>query len=274
MNDPEPPNSLSEMGLYKLDHIHHYLATISTKSRWTFSDTSSFDCMHYNGNAALENAARQLKLHAKNRILDIGSGYGVAGRYFYFHHGTTTIGIERQTDIYLVAELINRKNSMPLEVFSVNGNILDIMPEDLGGSESFDHAVSFLAILHIPERHRLFGKVAQTLKPGGKFYIEDFFAPSKTLDDVTSDVLKKHVLCSYLPNKEAYLKHLKDAGFGNILWEDISLTWSEFVHERYEKYREKVDCFDPSLKEFYAIIDKLFGTKKIGGVRITAEKLN
>jgi len=260
------------MGLYKLDRVYPVLARLTTKPRWTLRDTASFDCMHYHGDAAIRNAAEQLGLRQGQKVLDIGSGFGVTGRYFQAHYGASTTGIELQTDIHLIAEAINRKTEMPLDVYSVNGNVLDLEVRDLGGAASFDHVVSFLTILHIPQRQRVFALAAEAIKPGGKLYIEDYYAPSGLLDPDAQAKLESWVSCPYLPDRELYITHLVDAGFGKIVWEDMSPAWSEFVHERSTNYKAHGST-DSTLESFYEIVDELFVSGKIKGARITAEKI-
>ncbi len=131
-----------------------------------------------------------------------------------------------------------------------------------------DHIVSFLCILHIPARQRLFRKAAEALKPGGKIYIEDYFA-REPLDEHASRVLRDVISCPHLPSEQQYRADLAGAKLDVVRWEDMTTTWSEFVHKRAVEYR-KGEEIEESLAAFYDVVDWLFSSGTIGGCRITA----
>jgi SAM-dependent methyltransferase len=269
---PVTSASISSMRLYNLQRVYRTLAPLSRTPVWTPEDTSSFDCMHYLGTAALDHAAKQLNIQASERVLDVGSGFGLTGRYLRQHFGALTTGIELQTEIHLVAELVNRRQGMPQEVYSVNADVLGLSAGEIGGVGSFDHLISFLTILHIPDRAKLFACAAAAVKPGGKLYIEDYYAADEGLDAESSAKLRDWVACSYLPPKQVYMADLAEAGFGDIGWEDVSEEWSVFVHERSLRYKSQGDT-EAGLKMFCDTIDGLFREGKVKGARITAERL-
>ncbi|GKT50114.1 satratoxin biosynthesis SC1 cluster protein 4 [Colletotrichum spaethianum] len=268
---PSTRNAASEvpdMNLYKLTRVHRTLEKLKDKPEWTADDTKTFDCMHYLGDAAIESAAKELGLRAGEKVLDIGSGFGGTGRYLYRHYNVATIGIELQRDIHDIAQAINERSGAADRATSINGNFLELDPSLMGAP--VNHIVSFLCILHIPERKALFKKACDVLEPGGRLYIEDFFART-ALDSKTLEVLRGSVSCPYLPEKSHYMEELEKAGFEIINWADMSDTWTEFVHRRAQEYK-KNPTVDADLTTFYDAVDEVFSGGQVGGTRITCQK--
>ncbi|KAJ0165861.1 hypothetical protein CTA2_9697 [Colletotrichum tanaceti] len=269
-----PPSSnaasgVPDMGLYKLSRVHRTLQGLESKSDWTPEDTKSFDCMHYLGDAAVENAAKELGLKAGERVLDLGSGFGGTGRYLHRHFGATITGIELQQDIHEIAQTINERSGVGGGATSINGNFLHLDPGLMGAP--LNHIVSFLCILHIAERETLFKKACDALETGGKLYIEDFFA-LKPLDAKTVEVLRASVSCPRLPAKCQYMEELEKAGFQVINWVDMSTAWTEFVHRRAEEFKQDPAAVDADLTSFYDAVDGVFTGGQVGGARITCQK--
>ncbi|KAK3335458.1 S-adenosyl-L-methionine-dependent methyltransferase [Cercophora scortea] len=274
MGSQSPPeeSTLEHMALYNLDRARKAVAALQSKPQWEPTDTASFDCMHYLGDAAIANAAAELRLEPGQTVLDLGSGFGGTGRYLYHQHGVSAIGIELQPEIYELAETINQRTVLPppqttttkaTPPTSINADFLELtLPHKA------DHIVSFLCIMHIPDRARLFRKASALLKPSGGLYIEDFYATQSPLDEETARLLREVVFAPHLPSREAYTQDLQAAGFGVVKFHDMTAEWAAFVHARAVAYR-----LDPgheaSLARFYDTIDLLFAGGQVGGCRIT-----
>ena len=284
-NEANP--NISNMALYNLSRAHAVLDSLSNKPKWTNADTSSFDCMHYDGDAALDHCASKLGLRANEHVLDIGSGFSATGRFLATNYGAYVTGIELQQENHELAQRITMRNVDPPvveRVRSVNANILTLTSESLASgndeeasSAQFDHIVSLLCISHIPKSARavLFRQTARFLKPGGKMYIEDFYDKSYK-DNSTSHLTEREVhqlqvimATPYLPSASSYIADVTAAGFDSIDFEDVSEKWTQVVCARSERYKasEKPNA---ALQEFYATVAELFEAGNLGGVRLTA----
>ncbi|KAM0260899.1 hypothetical protein ACHAQJ_002518 [Trichoderma viride] len=257
---------IGDAALYDLGRVRRSLDALTDKLKWDASDTADFDCMHYLGDTALEKACQALGMQHGQKVIDIGSGFSATGRYLHKHYGVGVTGVELQPEIHQLAEIITQRNGLAEGVRSVNADFTKLTVD-----APVDYIVSFLCILHIPDRDTLFQKAASTLKPGGKIYIEDYFAKTTLSKDV-SDQLRDRLSCPYLPGRDQYIGDLTNAGFHDIRFEQVSEEWAKFVHERAVSNREKGTSEAP-LTLFYDTVDELFAGSQLGGVRITATKV-
>ena len=288
VQDNEANPNIPNMALYNLSRAHSLLATLSSKPKWTNADTSSFDCLHYGGDTAIEHCALKLNLQSHHHVLDIGSGFSATGRFLASKYGAYVIGIELQRESHELAERMISRNVDPRvveRVRSVNADFLRLTPESLVGSDGTlssaraDHVVSLLCIMHFPKSARcdFFRQAARYLKPGGKMYVEDFYdksCDSGTVSHLTKRELRQLrevVACTYLPSASRYMEDVAATGFESIEFEDVSEKWTEFVCARAEKYRASKKP-NAELQEFYDTVAELFQGGKVGGVRLTAVK--
>ncbi len=270
---------VGKMALYGLSRARSAIASLTSsgKSVWEPQDTASFDCMHYLGNSAIDNAAVELGLKPGDTVVDLGSGFGATGRYLAAHSRVSVVGIELQKEIHDLAETINAKSGhlgADRAARSVNGNFLTLPlsrpSEGSGLPAPVDHVISLLCIMHIPAREQLFRRASDILVPGGRMYIEDFYA-KEPLGEEASRVLRDVVSCPYLPDESQYRKDLEEAGLEVTNWVDMSAEWGDFVHKRALEYR-KGNEVEENLAAFYDAVDWLFGGGKVGGCRITGIK--
>lgn len=259
--------NVADMALYGLQRARDRLDALESKPQWELADTASFDCMHYLGDAALHAAAEALHLRPGARVIDVGAGFSATGRFLHGNYGADVTGVELQPEIHAMADKITARNGLSAHVRSVHGDFTTLAAP----AQPVDHIISFLCILHIPDRAAVFGKAASMLRKGGTVYVEDFFARAGALDETTSRQLRDIVSCPYLPSKERYVADLEAAGFENVAFLDMTTDWAEFVHGRAAEYRQST-APEPLLLTFYNTIDELFHKGQLGGARIMATK--
>ncbi len=227
-------------------------------------------------------------------MLDVGSGFNATGRFLAEKYGVWVTGVEVQRESHEIAECITRKNEdggVVERVRSVCADFLSLRGEwfvggDGGGGDGevstiarFDHVVSLLCIMHIPETARLgfFSQAARFLEPGGRIYVEDFYGRScegdagLLLTEGERRQLREIVACPYIPSASKYVADVAAAGFESIEFEDVSEEWTRFVCARAEKYRAS-ETPNAELQEFYDTVAGLFEGGNVGGVRLTAVK--
>jgi tRNA (cmo5U34)-methyltransferase len=148
---------------------------------------------------------------AVDRVLDLGTGTGetlvaVLAR----HAGARAVGLDKSAPMLDAAR--TRLAALPVEL--TVAELTDPLPPG-----SFDLVVSALAVHHLdgPQKADLFARVAQVLRPGGRFVLGDVVVPDDP-DDAVTPLTSDHDRPSTVADQ---LRWLADAGF------DAAAVWSE-----------------------------------------------
>lgn len=231
------------------------------------------DQWHYHGTDAIRDAAGFLSLGPGSHVLDIGAGIGGPARFLAHATGSHVTALELQPELHRVGVDLTRRSGLADRVTHVCGNALrQPLP-----TAAFDAVISFLAILHIPDRPALMKRVQTVLRPGGRCYIEDLawrapFAPHDREDLLT--VVQGVTLTSI----EDYAADLRQAGLVDVVATDTTNDWALFAAQRLVDWRRDRVSHAAVLGEaaweaqerFYSVIDRLYRSGSLGGVRLTA----
>ncbi|MCW5735328.1 MAG: methyltransferase domain-containing protein [Enhydrobacter sp.] len=277
MLDTDPPR-LSAMPLYThLDRIERGLAAQGIGPHEPIRPEQLFalDQWHYHGTDAIAAAARALGLGSRSRVLDIGAGVGGPARYLAHTIGCHVTALELQPELHAIGVDLTRRSGLADRVTHLCG---DALVEPLPAA-SFDAVVSFLAIVHIPDRPRLFDRLVRALRSGGGCYIEDLcmrapFAP-RDLDDAG-----RIVYANSLTSQADYARDLTGAGFSDVTVTDLTPDWAPFAAERLAAWRQNHAAYARVHGEgaymaqelFYTVIARLYDSGSLGGVRLVARR--
>lgn len=285
------------MKLYvKVDRIHAELRALGFVDGCplTVNDLKPLDNYNYLGTLGCDDAISALRISAKTRVLEIGSGIGGPSRYIANSTGCRVVALELQPDMNeTAAELTTRcTGSLGGSVEHVCGDVLDGVMR----GQNFDTIISILCFLHIPDRNRLFSEINLALKthiaattkeskgggeepepPLPRMYIEDFVLLREPTNAQWAG-LKTKVLCSYLPTMDEYRSHLEFACFKSVEITDLTGPWTKFVVERLGMFRDRRvrhvelhgEEVTAGLEDFYAFISEMFSEGIVGGVRVVA----
>lgn len=270
------PASIQAMPLYtNLDRIERGLAAqgIGPADPIRPEQLFALDQWHYHGTEAIAAAARALGLGPQSRVLDVGAGVGGPARYLAHTTGCHVTALELQPELHAIGVDLTRRSGLADRVTHLCGDAL-VEPLPAAG---FDAVVSFLAIVHIPDRPRLFARLAQALRPGGGCYVEDLcmrapFAP-RDLEDV-----RRVVYGNTITSPDDYAQDLRAAGFTNIEVTDLTPDWAPFAAERLAAWRQNHAAYARVHGEgawqaqelFYSVISRLYDSGSLGGVRLVA----
>lgn len=266
-----------EMAIYDKDLVAMQLRKLLDEigeHRLTVKDLLNIDQMHYRGVQCLDHMVGRLHLRKDEKVLDIGGGYGGSARYLADSYGLNVTSLEIQKHIHLLAKQMTEKVGLQDRV---HHECYDFLEVDV--HSRFDKAYSLLVFLHIIEKEKIFPGLWHVLKPGGEFYIEDYYQKFDLTDGEILD-LEEHVACRRLLSLDAYIKMAEDAGFDDIQFEDLSDDWADYTRERFEKYaatsREQADLLGTEQVKrqlrFYEVISQLFEAGRVGGLRISGRK--
>jgi len=241
------------------------------------------DQYHYMGTEACDELIHILGLDSSVSVLDIGSGIGGPARYLSMKSGCKTTGVELQSDLNEAATDLTARVGLADKVQFVTGDFVErFNSKDEKLQTQFDHAVSLLVILHVPDRPALLKAMHDGMKPGGTFLIEDFALVGERFTEKEASNLKNVVSANTVTSAKDYIAELEAAGFADIEVVDLSEGWQKWTKARHESYRASKDdtikmhsekLFNDRVS-FYEVIDELFAGGNLGGARITGRKMS
>ncbi len=269
-------STIKSMPLYvDVERIDNELAElgIGDDEALTPAQLFPFDQYHYHGTDAVHAAAHLLGLGPASHVLDVGSGLGGPARYLASAIGCHVTALELQSDLHATATRLTARCGLGQHITHVCGDALTAAFPDA----TFDAVVSWLALLHIPERPRLLARLARMLRRGGQCYIEDLcqcapFAPSD-LPHV------RHTIFGVtLTSIADYVRDLHEAGFTEITATDLSDDWATFCGarmvawqaDRTRHVRVHGEPIYTQLDTFYTVVLRLFRSGSLGGVCLVA----
>ena len=269
-------SALSNMPLYRhVDRVERGLAALGIAPGAAIPPEALFglDQWHYHGTDAIADAARFLGLGPASRVLDIGSGIGGPARFLAHATGCHVTAVELQRDLHEAAVDLTRRTGLAARVEPVCGDALEVPL----AAASFDAAIGFLSILHVPDRPRLLRRLRTALKPGGQVYIEDL-AERAPFSDADRRDLREIVHGVSVTTLEAYAADLRAAGFVAVVATDLTPDWKPFAAERLAAWRADRAAIAARQGEgawaaqelFYTVIDRLYRSGSLAGVRLTA----
>jgi cyclopropane fatty-acyl-phospholipid synthase-like methyltransferase len=270
------PYAIESMPLYvNVDRINNELAAlgIGVDEALTPAQLFPFDQYHYHGTDAVHAAAHLLGLGPTSHILDVGAGLGGPARYLASTIGCHVTALELQNNLHALATRLTARCGLGQRVTHVWGDALTAaLPE-----ATFDAVVSWLTLLHIPERPRLLAQLARMLRRGGQCYVEDLYQRAPF---ATSDLHDVHqtIFGVTLTSIADYVRDLHEAGFTGMTATDLSDDWAAFCGARMAAWqadrprpvRVHGEPIYTQLDTYYAVVLRLFDSGSLGGVRVVA----
>lgn len=143
------------------------------------------------------------------KVMDLGCGAGIPVSKFLADNGCKVVGIDFSDEMIKLA----RKNA-PSAKF-IKKDITKINFKE----DSFDGAVSFYAIIHIPRKYHLkiYTNLHKMLKPGGVLFVNA--SGTSTWEETAEDYLGVPMFWSFYHPKIT-LKLIRKAGF-QVIWSKI-----------------------------------------------------
>lgn len=188
-------------------------------------------------------------------VVDVGAGLGGPARYLASTFGCKVNAIEFLEKSAKIGHVLNLLTQCGDKVQFVNTDATKVDFDQYPGLyETHDLLVSQLAILHIADKENLFSVIAKFLKPGGTFFIEDFFLlDGPPFTEAEKAILEKDIAVPQgkLTTKEEYINLLEKNGLEVETWRDDTGEWSEFVWERYEKFLDNSEALRVKNGEAY-----------------------
>ena len=234
-----------------------------------------FDQLHYHGVDALDVAIALCGIKTGDRILEVGSGWGGCARYLAQNTGATVTAVELQADYDRVARDLTQRTKLSGSVKHVNADFLNLKVEP----GSFAHAVSWLALFHIPRRAEYLEILHRSLGLDGKLFAEDLYLIKMPEDDELND-FHRHLFPNSLVMKNKDFTSLEGAGFDISSADDMTEDWTAYTNDRLNAFRENRDQYVSvhgsdgykTIEVFYSKMAGYFSRGLVGGLRIIADR--
>lgn len=204
----------------KFDNKGQYSRTSILRYEKVFGD-------HYistGGAETTDNLCRRLghSLRPGARVLDVGSGIGGAAFHLATAFGAKVTGIDLAEE--MVAIGLDRAEQLGL-ADKVNFILGDVLETEF--PDRFDIVWSRDALMHIPDKPRLFSRLYALLSDGGRIVITDYARGKMPAAPAFEDYIQKtgyHVV-----EPERYGQFLRDAGFVDVVVDDATETFVDIL---------------------------------------------
>ncbi len=190
------------------------------------------------GHETTENLCRRLTgtLRPGVRVLDVGSGIGGAAFHLARTYGAKVTGIDLAEEMVAIALDRAGKLGISDEVKFILGDVLETpFPE------KFDLVWSRDALMHIPDKPRLFARLHGLLADGGRVVITDY-ARGKT---PASPAFEEYIMKTgyHVVEPAQYGRLLRDAGFTEVIVDDATATFVDILQRESRRLVEHRDDF-------------------------------
>jgi phosphoethanolamine N-methyltransferase len=162
------------------------------------------------------------------RVLDVGSGIGGAAFHLAREYGAVVTGVDLSPEMVAIAQERSRDSGPETAVTMLLADILT-QPFD----DTFDIIWSRDALMHIPDKPRLFSRLHDLLDPGGRLIITDYARGTSQ----GAPEFEKYVRQTgyHLTDPASYGKLLEGAGFVDVKVEDATEKFVDILRREPER---------------------------------------
>ncbi len=175
-------------------------------------------------------------LHPGVRVLDVGSGIGGAAFHLARQYGVAVTGIDLAAEMVGIARERGQRFAAPGSVTFLLGDVLEMpLPKTFGIIWSRD------ALMHIPDKPRLFSRLHNLLEPGGRLVITDY---ARGTSEGSPEFLAYVEQTGYhLTDPARYGTLLEGAGFVDVVVEDATGQFLDILGRESERLVTRRDNF-------------------------------
>ena len=193
-----------------------------------------------------------LELKPGDRVLDIGCGLGGHDFYMAEKYGAQIDAVDLSKNMMSVA--LDHFRRKPHIADKINFRICDVTDTPFP-NDYYDVVYSRDALLHISDKEKLFRRIFNWLKPGGKIVFTDYCRGDKE----HSDEFKKYIAERgyHLFTVNQYEKLLTENGFVNVKANDWHHKFVESLKRELKKLTDgKTDFLEMFNSEDYGYLEK------------------
>jgi phosphoethanolamine N-methyltransferase len=176
------------------------------------------------------------------RVLDVGSGIGGAAFHLAREYGAVVTGIDLSPEMIGIAQERSRQSAPGT---SVTFHLADILTMPFEGI--FDVIWSRDALMHIPDKPRLFSRLHDLLDAGGQLVITDYARGTSQGSPEFEEYVKQTGY--HLTDPASYGKLLEGAGFAHVDVEDATEKFVDILRREPARLTANRSDFLASFRE-------------------------
>lgn len=208
-------------------------------SQITLEDLAALDELHIGGKAATRALANRSNLSPGSLILDIGSGLGGPARTLATEVGHTVVGLDIIESFCRLSRKLTDAVDLPESINFVCGNGLELPFAE----ETFDGIWSQHCSMNISNKGQLYSEYHRVLSHGGHLLIHDVIFGDDRLPLFFPVPWAHDPSLSFLVTEATMRSQLKEAGFSEVLYQDISedaLAWFDQQRDAGGKRKQSI----------------------------------
>lgn len=175
------------------------------------------DSIHHAQERLTELVLSRLNVSANQKVLDVGCGVGWPAIRLARSTGALVTGINVSRGQLEIAQKRAQEEGLADRVKFEYANAMTLPYAD----QSFDAAMAYESMFHMPDRNKVLSEIFRVLRPGGRLVVADFISTSKTSEEERRMQYAMYKVNSYLFLNE-YPEFFQRAGFEVVECKDIS----------------------------------------------------
>ena len=238
-------------------------------------DLFELDQDHYGGIDAVAALAERVRIGADSHVLDVCAGLGGPARYLAWRFGCRVTGIDITPSRCVGAAQLTELVGLSSQVEFVEGDATALPFAD----GSFTACISQEGFAHIADKPLLLSECRRVLGRGSVLGFTDWVAHADLGPDERSR-LDAAFAAPAIPTLDDYRSLILDAGFEQVVDEDLSAAWVPILKARLELYRSLRDdtvarfgeAHSDEYERNYAFFVGLVEEGRLGGGRFVATR--
>ncbi len=195
-------------------------------------DLFPFDQDHYGGLPVVDALAQRARIGPGSQVADFCAGLAGPARYLAHKYGAIVTCIELNPHRAPGAADLTQRVGLAHRVRVVRGNVMHVPL----AADSMDAVIRQEALLHVPDKRAALSEAYRVLRRGGRLVFTDW-AEHRPLLEADARSMWRGIAAQSVQSFLSYPQMLREIGFRNVTFEDLTSDWGKILEERFAMYR-------------------------------------